>query len=76
MIQRRQRTLLIAMGCLVSSIGIGWLSHTTSTTLVRQPAATLEPPALAHTVTPPLGLPPVPVPDDNPLTVARDPSGA
>ena len=71
MIQRRQRTLLTAMGCLVSSIGIGWWFHTTSATLVRQPAATLEPPALARTVTPPLGLPPVPVPDDNPLTVAR-----
>ena len=71
MIQRRQRTLLTAMGCLVSSIGIGWLSYTTSATLVRQHAATLEPPTLARTVTPPLGLPPVPVPDDNPLTVAR-----
>jgi cytochrome c peroxidase len=71
MIQRCQRTLLTAIGCLVSSLAIGWLSHTTSATLVKQRAATPEPPALARTVTPPLGLAPVPVPDDNPLTVAK-----
>ena len=57
--------------CVVSSAVCVWLSHAAEKGAALHGATAFDHQALARAATPPLGLPPVPVPTDNPLTVAK-----
>jgi cytochrome c peroxidase len=62
------RTLTVIV---VGSIAVVCWSRGASDTLIQATASTVDQQALARTATPPLGLPPVPVPDENPPTAAK-----
>jgi cytochrome c peroxidase len=64
------RTLQGVVG-VMSSIAIVCSSQAAGDTLTPANASAVDQQALARTATPPLGLPAVPVPDDNPLTTAK-----
>jgi cytochrome c peroxidase len=55
----------------VGSMAIVSSSRAASETLIQATTSAVDQQALARMVTPPLGLPPVPVPDENPPTVAK-----
>jgi cytochrome c peroxidase len=67
----RLRILVIVTGLFMSWLALLWFSRATSAPLSIPLAAACCSQALARTVTPPLGLPPLPVPEHNPLTAAK-----
>ena len=60
----RLRTLVLITGWFMSSLALIWWSRAIGTPLDIPPAVVFDQQALARTATPPLGLPPVPVPDE------------
>jgi cytochrome c peroxidase len=63
--------LLNATVFLASSVVFAQLSHTARNDAPPSGASAFDRQALARTVTPPLGLPAVPIPAENPITVAK-----
>jgi cytochrome c peroxidase len=69
------RTGLLIMLILIAPLGYrtasGWLPSARANDVAAEAVAVFDRQALARTASPPLGLPGVPGPDDNPLTAAR-----